>query len=163
LYSRRGFIRGYLGAKAITDRPEFGHAVLLLQILDGGLDDRVDSLDRVRVLAIRAMVEPLHEIETFRSVERQGISVEHVDDDGVVAVGGELVGNELAVEPDADDIGDEDQADALVALVRWRYSQVGIPLVSDLDRLPRCLTPAKRDEGGLRLARCLEKLGRHER
>lgn len=58
------------------------------------------------VLAVGTFVQPLHDVETLRAVQGKRVTVEDINDDGVVAVGGEVVGHQLAVLPDADNIGD---------------------------------------------------------
>ncbi len=97
------------------------------------------GLGRVGVLPVGALGQPLHEVEALGVVQRHRVAIEDVGDDAVVAVGGELVGHELAVLPDADDVGNVDQADALVARVGGRNGYVGVPLPFNLDQLARGL------------------------
>jgi len=80
--------------------------VLLLDLLDGGLDHGVDLLGGVGVLAIGASCQPLHEVEARpHAVQGEGVAVEKVEEVGGVAVGGQLVGDELRVDEDTKDIG----------------------------------------------------------
>lgn len=61
----------------------------------------------------------------------------------MVAVGRELVRHKLAIHPNADDIREVQHRDAFVILLgRWG-SDVGIPLVVNLDHLARKLTPGQ--------------------
>lgn len=51
-------------------------------------------------------LKPLHDVEIIVAVQRNGILVEQIRHEHEVAVGGELVGNQLSVEETVtDDIG----------------------------------------------------------
>jgi len=89
----------------------------------------------MRVLAVGPVVEPPHKVKTLRAVQGQLVAVEHVEQQRQVAVGSKLVGDELAVLPDADDVRDEQDAGALVLLVGGRGCEVGVVLAGDPDRL----------------------------
>lgn len=115
-----------LGTEAVAQGADLGEA-LVLEVLEGELDDGVDGLLGVGVLAVRAASEPLHEVEVGGAVEREGVAVEDVDDEGVVAVGGEVVGHQLAVLPDADDVWDVQQRHAVV-LLALGLGDVGVVL-----------------------------------
>lgn len=54
-----------LRTKAVAKSTNFGEA-LVLQILKRQLDDRVDIFLGVRILAVGALGEPLHDIQTLR-------------------------------------------------------------------------------------------------
>lgn len=65
-----------------------------------------------RLLRVVLAVQPLHEVEVARAVEGDRVSIEEVGHHDEVAVGGELVGDELGViKAVADHVGD--------ALVRY--------------------------------------------
>lgn len=89
----------------------------------------------MRVLAVRAVVEPGKKVKTRPAVaQREGVAVEGVEQQGQVAVGGKLVSDELAVLPDADDVGKQEDSNALVSLVLGRGSEIGVVLAG-LDHL----------------------------
>jgi len=126
----------HLGTEAVAQAAELLDAVVVLERLDGGQDDGVDVFLGVGVVAGSALGQPAHKVKAVTDgVEGEGVAVEDVDDEGDVAVGGELIGHQLAVLPDANDIGDVEQADALVLLVGGRGGQVAVPLAGDLDGL----------------------------
>ena len=125
----------YLGSEAVAQATDLLGAVFLLELLQGILDDGIDKFRGVRVLSIGALGEPLHEIEVLVSVERQRVAVEDVDDEGRVALLGQLVGHQLAVLPDANDIRDVEECDILVLLVGWWRGKIAGVLSSDLDVL----------------------------
>ena len=59
----------------------------------------------------RRALEPLEEIKALGLVQRHGVAVEEVGHADQVAVGGELVGDQLGVdEAVAEDVGDEEDA-----------------------------------------------------
>lgn len=124
----------YLGAKAVTGGAQLLDTLLLLEVLDGLLDDGVDMLFGVGVVAGAALGEPGHEVKVGGAVEVERVPVEDVDDEGQVAVGGELVGHQLAVLPDADDVGDVQDAGILVRLLALGHGQVA-GVLADLDVL----------------------------
>lgn len=84
------------------------------------------------VLAVGALAEPLHDVEAGRTLEREGVAVEDVNDDSIVAVSGELVGHKLAVLPDAEDVWNVQQGSALVLVATLGLGDVGVEL-ADLD------------------------------
>lgn len=134
-------LAAYLGTEAVAKSTELLDAVLLLQSLDSVDDDGVDGLLGMRVVARGALGHPGHKVKVAGSVERDWVAIEGVDDQGEVAVGGELVGHQLAVLPDANDVGDVEQADALVLLVGGRSGKVAVVLPGDLDVLAGRGTP----------------------
>src|SRR5450756_2251113 len=79
---------------------------LLLQPCDALLNNRIHILGRMWIIAPSSLRQPLHQIEISRSIDLQRIAVEQIRDDGVVSVGGELVGHQLRVLPDADYVGE---------------------------------------------------------
>lgn len=70
----------------------------------------------MRVVAGRALGNPSHDVEALRSRVSDLVAVKEVGDHAGVAVGGELVGHQLAVDPDAEDVGHVDDAGVLVRL-----------------------------------------------
>lgn len=86
----------------------------------------------MRVLAVGSLRQPLHKVKVVGAVEREGVAVEDVNDQGIVAVGGELVGHQLAVLPDANDVWNVQQSGAVMLLVALGLGDVGIVL-ADLD------------------------------
>ena len=74
---------------------------LSLDILDDFFDDRRDSLDGMSL-------EPFLNIKGARSVQLENVAVEEVGHVSLVAVGSELVSDELGIEEGvADDVGQE--------------------------------------------------------
>lgn len=86
------------------------------------------------VVASAALGQPRHEVKVAGRVEGDRVAIEDVNDQCQVAVGSELVGDQLAVLPDADDVGDEQDAGILVCLVGLGSGQVG-GVLADLDVL----------------------------
>ena len=81
-------------AKAVTSTTDLGEA-LVLEVGDAFLENGIDGFREVRVLAVTAFGHPSHEVEVARAIKREGVAVEEVDNEGVVAVSGELVGHQL--------------------------------------------------------------------
>lgn len=82
------------------------------------------------VLSIGPSTQPLHEVEAFGHGHGNGVAVEDVDNNGVVTVGGELVGHELGVLPDAEDVGDVEEGDTIVLVGALRLSNVSLVLAN---------------------------------
>jgi hypothetical protein len=97
----------------------------------------------VRVLAVGALVEPLHDVNIAQAVHGDRVAVEEVGHQGQVAVGGELIGDQLAVLPDAEDVRQVEDGRVLVRLALRRSSEVGIVL-ADLDGLAAGLASCRR-------------------
>ena len=125
----------YLGPEAVSYSTNLCDSVLLLQCLDAVHHDRVNGSLGMRVLAVGTLLEPLHEVESLRAVEGDGIAVEHVEEQSQITIGGKLIGDELAVLPNANDVRDEQDTDALVRLVGGRGCEVRVVLVGDADQL----------------------------
>ena len=83
--------RDVLGPEAVTHRADAPDAVLVLQLADDSLDHGIDLVRRV-------LGAPGVHVEAAGAVQRDGVPMEEVGHDGEVAVGGELVGDELRVE-----------------------------------------------------------------
>lgn len=109
--------------------------MLVLQVLDGVNDNRVDLLLGVRVLAVAALSEPLEDVEALGARQGQLVAVKEVDNQGGVAIGSELVGEQLAVVPDAKDVGDKENTGVLVSLVGGGLGKVALVFASDGDLL----------------------------
>jgi hypothetical protein len=100
--------RNVLAAKAVSDRANLLRA-LLLHVRQRRLDDRVDLVRQVALALGAALLQPGHDVEVFGAVELHGVALEEVGHDDVVAVGSELVGDELGVdELMADHVGEDD-------------------------------------------------------
>lgn len=132
----------YLSPEAVTKSTELLDAVFLFQGLDRVEDDGVNSLLGMGIVTSRAFGHPGHEVKVARSVERDGVAVEGINDQGEVAIGGELISHQLAVLPDADDVGDVEQPDAVVLLISGWSGKVAIVLPSNLDVFAGRRTPA---------------------
>ena len=97
-----------LSAKAVSDGTDLLRA-LLLHVCQSLLDDRVDLIGQVALAFRAALLQPGHDVEVRRAVELHGVALEEVGHDDEVAVGGELVGDELGVdELMADHVGEDD-------------------------------------------------------
>lgn len=138
---------GYLCAEAVADCTNLLDAVLLLEGLDGLLDDGVDGLLGVGVLAVGALLDPGHDVLAAEAAEGDGVAVEEVRHEGQVAVGGELVGDQLGVLPDAEHVGQVEDGGVLVRLALGRGGEVGV-VAADLDGLAAGL--ASGGDGGQR-------------
>lgn len=112
--------RTYLSTKAVPNATDLLNSQLLAEVLDGGLDDGVDMGGLV-------VLEPGREVglAVLEVVELDGVALEEVGDDGQVALGGEVVGDELAVGVDADDVGQDDDG-LLGGLVVLGVGEVGL-------------------------------------
>ncbi len=93
--------RTYLSAKAITHGAQLLDALIGLEPFDSFDNDGVNVFLGVRVVAVRALFEPREDFETLRWIQADRVAIEEVDDEGQIAVLGKLVGNQLAVLPDA--------------------------------------------------------------
>lgn len=85
------------------------------------------------VISTRSLGQPSHKIEIIGSVQAQCIAIEQVRNDGVVSVGSELIGHQLAVLPDTDDIWEEENGCVLVNCLAFRFSNVGFDTSSNFD------------------------------
>lgn len=124
----------YLGTKAVPYGTDLGEP-LLLEVLQTLLHDDVDILLGMGAVAVGALGQPLHDV-LWRGVG-EGVAVKDIDDDGVVAVGGELVRHELGVLPDAEDVLDVEQGDTIV-LLALGLGHISL-ILADFDGLARGL------------------------
>lgn len=124
--------------EAIPDTPNLLEA-LLLQPRDGLLNNGSHILHRMRIIAPRALCQPSHEVKALRPVELHRIAVEEVRDDGVVPIGGELVGHQLGVLPDPNHVGEVDDCGIFVNGLACRLGDVGFDIV-DFDAFAGWLT-----------------------
>ena len=100
--------RDVLAAKAVSDGTDLLRA-LLLHVRQRLLDDRVDLVGQVALALRAALLQPSHDVEVLGAVELDGVALEEIGHDDEVAVGGELVGDELGVdELMADHVGKDD-------------------------------------------------------
>lgn len=96
----------------------------------------------MRVLAIAALSQPSHDVEVCRPVQGHCVAVEQIRDDGVVAIGGVLVGHQLAVLPDTDNIWQVEDCGVLVDGLASRNGFVGLD-AANLDGLASWDSSAK--------------------
>lgn len=97
-----------LAAEAVADGTDLLRA-LLLHVCQSLLDDRVDGVRQVALALGTALLQPGHDVEVLRAVQLDGVALEKVGHDDPVAVGGELVGDELGVDEFmADHVGQND-------------------------------------------------------
>jgi hypothetical protein len=102
--------RNVLAAEAVADGTNLLRT-LLLHVCQSLLDNRVDGVRQVALALGAALGQPLHDVEVSAAelVELDGVALEEVGHDGPVAVGGELVGDQLGVDQGvAHDIGEND-------------------------------------------------------
>lgn len=111
--------------------------------LDGLDNDGVNILFGVRVVTLGALGEPLHNVEAFGAVEQYGVAVEEIREDSHVATLGEAVSHELAVLPDANDVGQVEDTDILAGDALGRGGEVGVDVVGNLDGLALGLAPVQ--------------------
>ena len=109
---------------------------LLLQILNPSLYRGVD-------LVLGMVGAPGHEIETRWTVQGECIASEYVNDDRVVAIRGELVRDKLAVLPNSDYVGDEENCRVFVDFFAHGFGDVGINANVELDYGASRLAPAE--------------------
>jgi len=136
----RKLIRTY---KAVSNTSNLLES-LLLQIVETLLDDRVDSFESMGVLSINTFLQQFHDLESLRSVERNWVSIEQIRKDGIVSIGGVLIGHQLAVCPDTNHIGEEQNSGIFVYCAAGGLGDVGFD-VADLDGLSGGLTSVKSD------------------
>ena len=122
-----------LAAKAVSDGTNLLRA-LLFHVRQSLLDNRVDLVGKV-ALALRAtLLQPSHDVEILGAVELDGVALEEIGHDDEVAVGGELVGDELGVdELMADHVGEDDDGDG--GVLGLGVGDVGGDLGGWLDRV----------------------------
>lgn len=85
----------YLGAKAVAETTNVGKTELSLHVLERIDNDGINGLLVMGVLAVAALSEPLHNVKASRHGNRKLVLVEEINDQGGVAIGGELVGEKL--------------------------------------------------------------------
>ena len=121
----------YLGTKAVANGADLLHAESLAHVLDGRGHDRIHTLGLV-------VGEPRREVD-LASVHGLGadlVAMEQVGEDGQVAIVGELINQELVVDEDAEDIGEEDNS-LLGLLVILRVGDVGLDCRRERNPLAR--------------------------
>lgn len=110
----------YLTAEAVAHSADFLHAQSLADVLDSRVDDGLD----VRGLVLG---EPCRQIRLAR-IHIGGfdlITPEQIGDDGQVAIGGVLVGEEQGIGEETEDVGQEENG-LLGGLVVLRVDDVGV-------------------------------------
>lgn len=93
----------YLAAEAVANSADLLHAESLTYVLEGGLDNRVDVGGLV-------VGQPGGQISLarFHSADLDLVALEKIRDDGQVAIVGKLIGEELGVAEDTEDISQKD-------------------------------------------------------
>lgn len=115
--------------------------MLVTQILNSLNDYRVNLGRRVRIVAIGPLMHPFHHIEAVRSVQAELVAIEQIRNERQVPISSELVGHELTVGPDTDDIGEkEDGLAGVLSGLFGRRGDIGVVLAGDLDRLSGRMT-----------------------
>ena len=115
-----------LAAEAVANTSNTLDTQVFSQVLDGALDNGVDTVSAMlqRHLPTSKVAKGFNHI-----MAKDGVAVEEVGDDGQVAIVGVLVGKELAVDEETEDVGEDD--DGLVGvLVVLRVGDVGVNSVS---------------------------------
>jgi len=92
-----------LGTEAVADSTDLLDTESLAQVLDGLVDDGLDIVGLV-------LGQPGGQVGLARLHDLEGdlVTLEQVRDDGQVAIVGELVGKQLGVGVDAEDVGQEE-------------------------------------------------------
>jgi len=106
--------------EAVANTSHTLNTQFLSEVLDRALNNGVDTTGLV-------VGEPLGEVDLagLHVADLDGVAVEEVGEDGQVAIVGELVGKELAVDEETEDIGEDD--DGLVRiLVVLRVGDIGV-------------------------------------
>jgi hypothetical protein len=140
----RGWRLGWthLGTEAVSSSSNLAESQTLERL--NALDDNgVDLLGRVRVIAGAALSKPAHEVEIGRSGIGTLVAVEQVGDQASVAFLGELVGEELAVVPDTENVGDVEDADVLRLVCGGSCEVGGDGVVGDLDHFTLRFAPGE--------------------
>ena len=132
--------RTHLGSEAVRH----GADPLITQRLqrrDALDNDGVDGLGRMRVRPTGADGDPVHQVKAWRPVEIQLVPVEEVNHSGRVSLGGEAVGEKLAVVPDAEDVGDVQDGSVFLVLPLG-LGEVDVCLsIGGLGEIARRVTP----------------------
>ena len=113
-------IETYLRTEAVTHSTDLLHAQSLTDILDGSLHDGVD-VGRLVLGQPGAQVD----LAGIHVGSADLVTLEQVRDDRQVAALGELIGEELGVGEDAEDVGQEDDG-LLRGLVVLGVGDVGV-------------------------------------
>jgi hypothetical protein len=132
----------YLSTEAVTNSADLLHAQGVTDVLDRSLDDGVDVGGLV-------LGQPSGEIGLagFHVGDANLVTLEQIRDDGQVAALGELIGEELGVGEDAEDVGEEDNG-LLGGLVVLGVGDVGVDYEGEEGAVSSVfLTQAGRDRG----------------
>lgn len=126
--------RTYLSTEAVPNSANLLHAQSLTDVLDRSLDDGVDVGGLV-------LGEPRGEINVagVHVGDADLVTLEQIRDDGQVAALGELIGEQLGVGEDAEDVGEEDDG-LLGGLVVLGVGDVGVDYDGEREKLlARCI------------------------
>lgn len=77
------------------------------------------------IIAPGALRQPSHQIKPRRTIQTQWIAIEQVRDESVVAISGVLIGHQLRVLPDPDNVGEEEDSSVLVDGLAGGFGYVG--------------------------------------
>lgn len=113
-----------LATEAVANTSNTLDAQVLSEILDGGFDNRVDTSG----LVVR---NPLGEVDLagLHVANLDSVAVEKVGDDGQVAIVGVLIGKQLAVDEETEDVGEDDDG-LFGVLVVLGVGDVGVNCMS---------------------------------
>lgn len=106
-----------LGAKAIPDSADVLNGQLRLHIPQGFSHNWVDFLGGVTTCLVATVLYPVWQVDFLEGVHLNGVAIEQVDDEGGVAACRELVSEELAVVPNAKDVGYVEYAGILASVL----------------------------------------------
>lgn len=76
--------------KAVSDSSNLLVA-LFLEVFDRLCNDGIHSFPSMRVISITSLGQPFHDVEACGSVERNGVAVEQIWDQGEVSIGSKLI------------------------------------------------------------------------
>ena len=79
----------------------------------------------MRIVAISSLCQPLHKVKSLGRVQADGVAIEQVRHEGVVSIGSELIGHQLAVLPDANYVWQVENRGILVHSLALGLCDVG--------------------------------------
>lgn len=83
------------------------------------------------VVSVRTLGQPARKVKILGLVERDRVAVEQVQHNSGIALFGEEIGHDLAVLPDANDVGDVENSMASFGFALGRSGDVGVDFVVD--------------------------------
>lgn len=86
------------------------------------------------VRSVGALLDPFLNVRFLKIVDSDGVAMEQIGDNAEVTVARKLVGHQLAVDPNAQDVGQIEQR-CVISLMSWsRSGNVGVPFSGKLHR-----------------------------